>query len=84
MLKKESRDENKAIQILKEVAEKRRNAELKTIYELFLKTDQKKLFSMFRAVEIVDSAPNIVDLSDKIKKHIRLSCYPGYEDNVMN
>ena len=43
MLKKECRDENKAIQILKEVAEEHRNKELKTTYELFLKTDQKKL-----------------------------------------
>ncbi len=84
MLKKESRDENKAIQILKEVAEEHGNAELQTVYDAFLNTDQKALSLIFKAVEIVDYAPNIVDLSDKIKKHIRLSCYPGYEENVMN
>lgn len=84
MLKKENRDENNAIQILKAIAEERGNAELKTIYDTFLAFDQKKLFSLFKAVEVIDGAPTIADLSDKIKKHIRLSCYSGYEENVMN
>lgn len=84
MLKKENRDEDKAIQILKAIAEEHGNAELKTIYDTFLAIDQKQLSSLFKSVEVVDGAPNIVDLSDRIKKLIRLSCYPGYEDNVMN
>lgn len=84
MLKKENRDEDRAIQILKAIAEEHGNAELKTIYEAFLTIDQKKLSSLFKSVEVIDGAPNIVDLSNKIKKLIRLSCFPGYEDNVLN
>lgn len=84
MLKKENRDETKAIRVLKAIAEEHGNAELKTIYDAFLTIDQKRLSSLFKSIEVVDGAPNIVDLSDKIKRHIRLSCYPGYEENVLN
>ena len=84
MLKKESRDEGKAIQLLKAIAEEHGNTELKTIYDSFLAIDQKTLSTLFKSVEVVDRAPNIIDLSDKIKKYIRLTCYPGYEDIVLN
>lgn len=83
LLKKNNRDEDKAIQIQMDVAEQHGNAELKAVHDAFLSADPTRLSLLFKAVEVIDAAPNIVDLSEKIKKYIRTSCFPGYEDKVM-
>lgn len=84
MLKKENRDEKKSLQILKSIAEKHGNSALNDVYDTFLKVDDNMLYALFKSVEVIDGAPNIVNLNDKIMKHIRISCYPGYENSVLN
>lgn len=84
MLKKEKRDEKKSIQILKSIAKEHGNSSLNDVYNTFLEFNDNMLCALFKSVEVIDGAPNIVNLNDKIMKHIRVSCYPGYENSVLN
>lgn len=84
MLKKEKRDEKKSIQILKSIAKEHGNSSLNDVYDNFLEIDDNMLYALFKSVEVIDGAPSIVNLNDKIMKHIRISCYPGYENSVLN
>ena len=83
-LKISNRDEKEAIRILKSVAREHKNDSLKEVYDKFLLTDEKVLESFFRAVEVVDGAPEIRDIEIKLKKTIRFCCPFPFLENVMD
>ena len=83
LLRKNHRDEEKAIRLLQAVAEKRGNEALYSIYDKFLETEATTLKDLFKAIEVVDGAPQVSDLEGKIRNRVRLCCYHGYEERVM-
>ena len=83
LLRHDNRDEKRAVELLKATAKGNRNSVLKAVCEQFNALDNDCLIKLFKSVEIIDGAPSIVDVEQKLKNRIRLSCYPGFEDRVM-
>lgn len=82
-LKRRNRDEEKAYHMLKTVAESSINQLLKGFFNKFQKTSKTTLLSLFKSCEIIDNEPVITDLEKRLLHRIRLSCYRGYEDKVL-
>lgn len=83
LLKQGNRDEERAIRQLNTVAAEHGNESLKAIFDRFLSTDHKLLQTLFKCVEVVDGAPSIVAIEKELRNRIRVCCFPGYEDRVM-
>lgn len=81
-LRRNNRNEKKAIELLKNIAFKGHNKNLNNIYHKFLNTDRSNIESLFNSVEVIDGAPQIQQIEQKLKKRIRFCCYPNYLDKV--
>ena len=82
-LKKNGRGVERAIQLLRNEAEKHSNKSLEPAYNKFLSANPALLVDLFNSVEIVDSAPSIIDVEKKLRGIIRICCPAEYEDQVV-
>lgn len=68
----EGRNAEEAERILLEVAARSKNAELKKAFEAFLGLTPAMRRSLLFAIEVLDNAPNIVDLGPVIESRLRM------------
>lgn len=82
LLNSKNRDVNSAYLKLKQVAEAAGNKEHKSYYKAFTDFGETNMKKLLKKVNIIDSANNILDISNTLHKVIRYSCMPKYEDLV--
>lgn len=80
--KDDNRNTDGAYQLLKEVCEKSENKAHTTYYNAFLKMDEKILKKLIEQICIIDGASNIMDVDKDLRKQIRYSCIPKYENHI--
>ena len=83
-LKRKNRDVKTAYSLLKKAADSAGNTRLEEAYKKFKDTKKNIIISLLENCEIIDNEKNIIDLEEQLLKYIRLSCYPGHEENVLN
>lgn len=76
------RNASRAYEILKTTAEESMNASNKKYYESFLALTVESMQALLEGIVIIDGSVNIQGLVDSIKKSIRYSTRPEYEDKV--
>ena len=80
--KDDNRNTDGAYQLLKEVCEKSENKAHTTYYNAFLKMDEKTLKKLVEQICIIDGVSNIIDVDKDLRKQIRYSCIPKYENHI--
>lgn len=81
-LKQNDRDPNTAYAKLKDVCNQSQNIAQQKYYNAFLSANQLTVKKLFERIYIIDGASNIIDVEKVVKKHIRYSCIPKYEDLI--
>lgn len=81
-LRQNDRDPNTAYTKLKDVCKQSQNTAHKKYYDAFLSADQLTVKKLFEHIYIVDGASNILDVEKIVKKQIRYSCIPKYENLI--
>lgn len=81
-LKQNDRDPNTAYTKLKDVCKQSQNVANKKYYDAFLSADQLIVKKLFEHIYIIDGASNILNVEKIIKKQIRYSCIPKYENLI--
>lgn len=81
-LKQNDRDPNTAYTKLKDVCKQSQNLANKKYYDAFLSADQLIVKKLFEHIYIIDGASNILNVEKIIKKQIRYSCIPKYENLI--
>ncbi|MEW8441485.1 MAG: ABC-three component system protein [Candidatus Thiodiazotropha taylori] len=69
-LKIDGRDEEAALQLLESTAQSSTNKANASAYEIFLAREHKERLEFVRKIYVLDSAPDIDDLNDLIKKEL--------------
>ena len=78
----ESRDTSQALSKLNEIAKNNTQATNASFYKKFLSLDDDVKKQLIDNVFIIFSAPQIVDIKDKIMPFIRMATIPTYEEKV--
>lgn len=78
----ENRDCELAYKLLKKVYEKSSNKNHITYYNAFHSLDEKVAKQLLANVIVVDGSSNIIDVEGELKREIRYSCLPKYQDLV--
>ena len=81
-LRQNDRDPNTAYTKLKDVCKQSQNTAHQKYYDAFLSADQLTVKKLFEHIYIVDGASNILDVEKIVKKQIRYSCIPKYENLI--
>jgi len=76
------RNPSHAYEILKSVAKQSASAKNKGYYELFLTTAKESVLVLLNNVTIIDGNKCVLNVVDSIKKSIRYSSRPEYEEKV--
>lgn len=76
------RDAELAYQILKKVCAESSSQSNTAYYKAFSSIDEKVAKKMLDAVIVVDGSSNIVDVESELKREIRYSCLPKYQDLI--
>ena len=81
------KDRNRNVKIayekLKDVCLNSSNQDHKKYYEAFLNTDETIIKSLISQICVIDSASDIVDVEKDIRKEIRYTCLPKYENQII-
>lgn len=81
------KDRNRNVKIayekLKDVCLNSSNQDHKKYYEAFLSTDETIIKSLISQIYVIDSASDIVDVEKDIRKEIRYTCLPKYENQII-
>lgn len=77
-----NRDYELAYRLLKKVCEKSINQSHIAYYNAFHSLDEKVAKQLLANVIVVDGSSNIVDVEGELKREIRYSCLPKYQDLV--
>jgi hypothetical protein len=77
-----SRDSVRAYAILKSIAEQAANASNKRFYDTFLSIDEAAIKSLLDRITVIDKSESILNVVDSIKKSIRYSSRPEFEERV--
>lgn len=80
--KDDNRNIDTAYQQLKAVCEQSENKTHKAYYNAFLDMDAEIAKKLLGQICIIDGANNIIDVDKIIRKQIRYSCIPKYEDQI--
>ena len=72
-----------AYEKLKDVCLNSSNQDHKKYYEAFLSTDETIIKSLISQIYVIDSASDIVDVEKDIRKEIRYTCLPKYENQII-
>ena len=78
-----NRDVDKAYGILKNVCVESKSKGNKKYYEVFLKMDQNIIRNLISKIFVVDGASNIMNVEKDIRKQIRYSCVPKFENAIL-
>ncbi|MBB6624815.1 hypothetical protein H7E67_15345 [Clostridium gasigenes] len=76
------RDTNKAFQILKKVSQNSKNLKHSGYYKTFIKLGDNLGERLINNVYVVDGSSNIINVENDIRKAIRYSSLPKYEDKI--
>ncbi|HUM85109.1 MAG TPA: hypothetical protein PLN48_15315 [Lachnospiraceae bacterium] len=68
---------------LKQVCLSSKSTTNKPYYEAFLKADQDIILMLLENVQVIDKASDFINCESRIRKSIRYSCNPQYEDRVL-
>jgi len=68
---------------LQEVCSTSSNSVNQTYYQTFLNADYQLMLLLLGNVWVIDKAFNIVDCENQIRKSIRYSCFPQFEDCIL-
>jgi len=79
----DNRDCDQAYQIFKNVAENSKNKSHSKYYKAFLNLTEKDALDLFRRVFVLDNNYNIESIEHAIRKEIRYSSLPQYEDRFL-
>lgn len=82
LLKSSNRDPERAYKMLKEICNKSDNKTHERYYRIFLTTDDSILKKLFENIFIVDNASNILEVEKVVRRKIRYSCLPKYENQI--
>ena len=82
LLKSNDRNVDLAYLKLQQVASMSDNKEHKSYYKAFSKLDEKLMKKLLGKIHVVDGASNVTDVSRDLRKVIRYSCMPKYEDQI--
>lgn len=83
-LKKDrNRNVKTAYEKLRDVCLNSSNQDHKKYYEAFLNTDETIIKSLISQICVIDSASDIVDVEKDIRKEIRYTCLPKYENQII-
>ena len=82
-LKTKERDPSSAYDILKEICVKSENKAHKKYYDSFLNVDESIIKKLINRIYVIDSAEDIIGVEKVLKKSIRFSCLPKYEDQLL-
>lgn len=81
------KDRNRNVKIayekLKDVCLNSSNKDHKKYYKAFLNTDETIIKSLISQICVIDSASDIVDVEKDIRKEIRYTCLPKYENQII-
>lgn len=81
-LKATARDEDLAYTKLKSIADSSKNQAHVSYYSAFIKLGEQKAKELLRKVRIIDGASNIVETSNDLRRLIRYSCIPKFENTI--
>ena len=81
-LKATERDEAIAYTKLKSIADSSRNQEHAGYYSAFINLGEQKAKELLRKIRIIDSASNIAEISNDLRRIIRYSCIRKFEDEI--
>ncbi|TDX44477.1 ABC-three component system protein [Orenia marismortui] len=81
-LKPDSRDEEKALDILNNIAETSTNSTNKKSYEVFSKLSKTEKMNLLQTIKIIDSSSNINDTKDDILKQLVYTARPKFLESV--
>ncbi|OUO40596.1 hypothetical protein B5F82_04020 [Megamonas hypermegale] len=81
-LKKDNRNIDKAYQILNKICINSKSTTNENFYSAFLNADKSIQKRLLEHIYIIDGASNIVDVEKTLRKQIRYSCIPKYEDCI--
>lgn len=82
--KDKNRNEECAYKKLKDVCLRSNNKAHKSYYDVFLKTDETVVKQLIRQICIIDGANDIINIEKDLKKQIRYSCIPKYENLILD
>ncbi|HCL4458723.1 TPA: hypothetical protein N2D04_003837 [Clostridium botulinum] len=71
-----------AYHLLKKVCEESSNKGHSTYYKAFTSLHEKEIKQLLDNVIVVDRSSNIIDVESELKREIRYSCLPQYEDFI--
>lgn len=80
--KDKNRNARSAYEKLKYVCLSSKNKEHKKYYEAFLKTDGTIIKRLIAKICVIDGASDIIDVEMNLRKQIRYSCIPKYENQI--
>lgn len=80
--KDENRDVELAYEKLKAICTSSKNEEHAKYYNAFFKTDQAIIKRLINQICVIDGASNIIDVERDLRKQIRYSCIPKYENQI--
>jgi len=81
-LRRDGRDDIRANEILKKTATQSINVSNKKYYDAFLSIDTESIQTLLQRVTVIDRNENILDVVGNIRKSIRYSVRPEFEDRV--
>lgn len=82
MLRPEKRDEERALQLLSEVAKTSISRTNNSAYRSFQKLADEQRKSLLSSVNVIDASPDIYDVHDQILKELRLAVRPRFLDLI--
>lgn len=80
--KGKNRNAERAYEKLKDVCLKSENKAHKKYYDSFLKTDKGTIKHLISQICVIDGASDIIDAEKDLRKQIRYSCIPKYENQI--
>jgi hypothetical protein len=81
-LRPTNRSETRALEILMDIAKNSTNKDNKPAYQAFRDLSPAERQQLMEKIIILDASPNIIDVEDKIKRKLRVSCRAEHVDLI--
>lgn len=76
------RNESVALDLLVEVAQTFGTERNRSAYEIFLSLSPSEQAQLIQKINIIDASPDIIDVKDKIKRKLRITCRERHIDSL--
>ena len=76
------RNSDEAYRLLKKVCEESNNKSHEKYYEAFISLNEEVRKQLLNKVFVIDGGSNIIDVEEELKREIKYSCLPQYQDQI--